>query len=154
FLDHFVNALSKKISIKDLGILHHFLGVEVIPTPTGLFLSQHHRYIQDNLHQFKKDKARKMSLYLLAPNPCLPSTHLLQLMPLLIGDLLDLSNTLPLLALFSINKLSRFTYSPRQTHWQALKRVLRYLKGTIHHSWSLSKSKFLSRPFQILIEEV
>nr|GEW69870.1 uncharacterized mitochondrial protein AtMg00810-like [Tanacetum cinerariifolium] len=34
FLDHFVNALSKKISIKDLGILYHFLGVEVIPTPT------------------------------------------------------------------------------------------------------------------------
>nr|GEY59206.1 putative LRR receptor kinase [Tanacetum cinerariifolium] len=34
FLDHFVNALSKKISNKDLGILYHFLGVEVIPTPT------------------------------------------------------------------------------------------------------------------------
>ncbi|GKE03301.1 retrovirus-related pol polyprotein from transposon RE1 [Tanacetum coccineum] len=34
FLDHFVNALSKKFSIKDLGILHHFLGVEVVPTPT------------------------------------------------------------------------------------------------------------------------
>ena len=57
FLDHFIKALSNQFSVKDLGVLHHFLGVEVIPTPTGLFLSQH-RHIQDILHQFSMDGAK------------------------------------------------------------------------------------------------
>lgn len=30
-------------------------------------------------------------------------------------------------------------HDPRQTHWQSLKRVLRYLKGTIHHGLFLQR---------------
>lgn len=48
FLDECVSKLAARFSIKDLGSLHHFLGVEVIPTSTGLFLSQH-RHIHDLL---------------------------------------------------------------------------------------------------------
>lgn len=48
FLSQFFLALSAKFFLKDLGQLHHFLGVEVIPTSSGLFLSQH-RHIQDIL---------------------------------------------------------------------------------------------------------
>lgn len=42
FLDVFVTKLAARFSIKDLGSLHHFLGVEVIPTALGVFLSQAH----------------------------------------------------------------------------------------------------------------
>ena len=38
-LDQFVHTLAKQFSVKDLGSLYHFLGVEVISTSTGLFLS-------------------------------------------------------------------------------------------------------------------
>lgn len=41
FIDSFIQALSTKFSLQDLGMIHQFLGVEVIPTPTDLFLSQH-----------------------------------------------------------------------------------------------------------------
>jgi hypothetical protein len=32
---------------------------------------------------------------------------------------------------FAVSKLSRFVSNPEDTHWHALKRVLRYLKGTM-----------------------
>lgn len=41
FLQKIIDALAQRFSIKDLDTLHHFLGIEVIPTSNGLFLSQH-----------------------------------------------------------------------------------------------------------------
>ncbi|KAL0380937.1 UNVERIFIED_CONTAM: hypothetical protein Sangu_0158000 [Sesamum angustifolium] len=32
---------------------------------------------------------------------------------------------------FSVSKLARYTSCPDKTHWGALDRVLRYLKGTV-----------------------
>lgn len=45
---------------------------------------------------------------------------------------------------FAINKLSQFMHNPRHTHWQALKRVLRYLKGTIYHGLVLNRNSSIT----------
>lgn len=42
FLEEFKASLAAKFSLKDLGQPSHFLGGEIVPTTTGLFLSQHH----------------------------------------------------------------------------------------------------------------
>lgn len=34
---------------------------------------------------------------------------------------------------FAVSKLSRFTKNPRDDHWSALERVMRYLKGTMSY---------------------
>jgi len=39
FLSSFIAALSSCFSVKYMGSLHYFLGVEVLPTSTGLILS-------------------------------------------------------------------------------------------------------------------
>ena len=35
---------------------------------------------------------------------------------------------------FAVNKLARYSNSPKNVHWQAVKRVMRYLKGSIDYS--------------------
>ena len=38
---------------------------------------------------------------------------------------------------FCVNKVCRFMHQPLQSHWQAVKRILRYLKGTLNHGLHL-----------------
>jgi len=54
-----IAALAHTFSIKDLGNLHYFLGVEVIPSIAGLFLSQH-KYIGDLLERTKMQDVKSV----------------------------------------------------------------------------------------------
>jgi len=48
FLTHVIHNLGIQFSLKNIGTLHYFLGLDVILTTTGLFPSQH-KYIRDLL---------------------------------------------------------------------------------------------------------
>ncbi|XP_020972557.1 uncharacterized protein LOC110269212 [Arachis ipaensis] len=41
---------------------------------------------------------------------------------------------------FSVNHVSQFMKNPKQHHWSALKRIIRYLSGTYHHGLCFQKS--------------
>ncbi|XP_059451553.1 uncharacterized mitochondrial protein AtMg00810-like [Corylus avellana] len=56
-----------------------------------------------------------------------------------IGSLQYLSLTRPDLS-FSVNKVSQFMQEPRDTHWTAVKHILRYLKFTSDHTFSIYHS--------------
>ncbi|XP_076896396.1 katanin p80 WD40 repeat-containing subunit B1 homolog KTN80.1-like [Bidens hawaiensis] len=73
------------------------------------------------------------------PSPLVDTTPYLKL----VGSLQYLAFTRPDIS-FAINKLSQFMHNPRQAHWQSLKRVLRYLKGTIHHGLFLNCNSSLT----------
>ncbi|KAK8562118.1 hypothetical protein V6N12_049167 [Hibiscus sabdariffa] len=57
---HFTNILSTNLTLKDMGFLSHFLGIEAISTSTELFLSQA-KYISDILTQFQMENAKTIS---------------------------------------------------------------------------------------------
>ena len=132
-IQQFIASLSHRLSLKDLGPLHFFLGVEASRTSSGLHLSQQ-KYIRDLLVKTKMDEAKPIStpmssteiLLLHDGSPACDATEYRQV----IGLVQYLSFTRPDVS-FVVNKLSQYIHQPSTAHWAAMKRVLRYLKGTV-----------------------
>uniref|UniRef100_A0A2N9HQK3 Reverse transcriptase Ty1/copia-type domain-containing protein n=1 Tax=Fagus sylvatica TaxID=28930 RepID=A0A2N9HQK3_FAGSY len=133
-IDALLIVLQSDFAIKDLGTLHYFLGVEVIPNAHGAFLSQQ-RYVLDLLKSTKMIDAKPVS------SPMASTTSLMAhegeafldvtLFRSTVGALQYLSLTRLDIA-FLVNKLSQFMHKPTVIHWQSAKRLLRYLKQTHH----------------------
>ena len=136
-----IAALSRRFSIKDLGDLHFFLGIEVLPTPTGLFLSQQ-KYIRDLFARTKmegvKDHVTPMSTSIQLihhdGSPLADAT----LYRNVIDGLQYLALTRPDIV-YPVNKLAQYMQAPNQTHWAAAKRILRYLKNALHFGLHLKR---------------
>jgi len=117
---------------KDLGSLKYFLGIEVARAPTGLFLCQR-KYTLDILTEtgmlgakpsfFPMEQQHKLSFNSGDPISDLAQYHRL------VGRLIYLAITRPDIT-YPIHILSQFMQKPRQGHWDAAMRLLRYLKSS------------------------
>ena len=132
FLETFINQLNVAFSLKDLGHIHYFMGLEVHRNGSGMYLKQT-KYIRDMLKKFNMEKATA------CPTPMVTGRQFIvegepmsnpTLYRQAIGALQYLTNTRPDIA-FAVNKLSQYMSSPTMDHWQGIKRILRYLQGTI-----------------------
>ncbi|KAH0764589.1 hypothetical protein KY285_000460 [Solanum tuberosum] len=128
-----IKLLGDRFSIKDLGLLLVFLGVEVIQHDHGLTLTQS-SFIADILNKFNMLDANSVITHLstseiLSLDDGSPSADA-TLYRQVIGSLQYLTFTQPDIS-FAVNKLTQFQHSPSTKHWQATKRLLRYLKETI-----------------------
>jgi len=56
YLETFITQLNIAFSLKDLGLLHYFLGIEVHRDASGMYLKQT-KYIRDLLKKFNMEKA-------------------------------------------------------------------------------------------------
>jgi hypothetical protein len=118
FAASIIQQLGRKFSLKDLGPLHFFLGIEVIPTQNGLFLTQH-KYIRDLLAKTCMDGAKdvttplstSVSLKLNDGSATVNPTEYRKV----IGALQYLSLTQPDIS-FAVNKLSQFMHCPSTIH--------------------------------------
>ncbi|KAI4351259.1 hypothetical protein L6164_005635 [Bauhinia variegata] len=144
-LHDFQSALSLRFSLKDLGFPSYFLGMEVLPTKFGLILNQH-KYLRDLLHRFDMVGSKALQTLISTSTTLLPRDDFApadaSLYRKIIGSLQYLNLTRPDVA-FSIIKLSQYMQAPTQTHFLALKRLLRYLKGTLQFGLILHKNSLL-----------
>ncbi|CAA0841034.1 cysteine-rich RLK (RECEPTOR-like protein kinase) 8, partial [Striga hermonthica] len=144
-IDHIITALRNHFALKDLGPLNYFLGLEVEHTAQGLFLNQS-SYIKSILKKAGMTNCKPLSTPMVS-TPCL-SKHQGQpiengtLYRQLIGALQYATITRPEIT-FTVNKCSQYMQNPLDTHWKALKRLLRYLSGTLHLGLHISKSPSL-----------
>ncbi|GJV39047.1 putative RNA-directed DNA polymerase [Tanacetum coccineum] len=134
--------LDKEFSVKDLGPLKYFLGIEVAKTSDGLVLSQR-KYTLDILKDSGKLGCKPSSFPIeqglkLDKGENEPSIDASQYRRL-IGRLLYLQATRPDITYF-VNVLSQFVADPRNNHLEAANRVLRYLKATPGQGILLSRA--------------
>ncbi|CAI7863691.1 unnamed protein product [Closterium sp. NIES-54] len=136
-------SLQQRLKCKDLGDLAHYLGMAITrnrPART-ITLSQSH-YIGQVLEKFEMAQAKPVSTPLpfghqLAP-PTSPSSSSHPYAELVGSLMYAMMCTRPDLS-YPISVLARFFGTGRHTteHWQAAKRVLRYLRGTKDHVLTL-----------------
>ncbi|KAF2308967.1 hypothetical protein GH714_026289 [Hevea brasiliensis] len=129
-----IKRLSQRFSVKDLGMLHYFLGVEVTPISNGLMLTQH-KFISNLLERFSMLGAKGVSTPMsltesLSLNDGVPLTNIKEYQQIVALQYLQLTR---LDLSFTINKLAQLMHRPSINHFKAAKRVLRYLKDTITH---------------------
>ncbi|CAL1398618.1 unnamed protein product [Linum trigynum] len=150
FLTSFRKQLAAQFSLKHLGYVNYFLGIEIIPTTHGYLLSQH-KYVVDLLTRFQMHDAKSSSTPLASTarlsvsNGSKPADATLYHQA--IGALQYLVTTRPDVA-FLVNRLSQFMHAPTTVHWQHVNRLLRYVAGT--HTLSLRISRHCS-PLQLRV---
>ena len=128
--------LSGKLRMKDLGPIHHFLGIKIIQDQlAGVTWIGQPSYIEKILRRFDMHNSKSVS------SPVNPDVKLVacenpndvcnqQVYQAVVGSLLYLSTkTRPDIA-YAVSSVVRYCAKPTRDHWTAVKRILRYLKGT------------------------
>jgi len=142
FLRRIISALQQEFSMKDLGELHHFLGMHVQRHSGGFLLSQK-QYMLDILDRAGMTDCKPCS----TPVDTNPKVSAVVGAPLqdpfdfrsLAGALQYLTFTKPDIT-YAVQQICLQMHDPREPHLAALKRILRYICGTLHLGLELRPS--------------
>ena len=132
-VQQFKDYLSRCFHMKDLGKLKYFLGIEVARNSDGIFLCQR-KYTLDIISEAGLLGAKPAGTPLeqnhkltLAANSDLRDPGQYRR---LVGRLIYLTITRPKLS-YCVHMLAQFMQQPKDEHWEAALRVVRYLKGNL-----------------------
>ncbi|CAL1356196.1 unnamed protein product [Linum trigynum] len=132
FIQRVKSSLHSQFTIKDLGPLKYFLGIEVARSPKGVVLNQR-KYVLDILADSGLPATRPCASPIeqnhqlgRLESPPAPDPSAFRR---LVGRLLYLTVTRPDIT-YSVNLLSQAVHAPTQAHLDAAHRILRYLKSS------------------------
>ncbi|CAJ2673651.1 unnamed protein product [Trifolium pratense] len=147
-LHDLIAKLHSQFALKHMGRPDYFLGIEVRYLPSGNILLTQSKYIRDLLHRANMADAKGIN------TPMVSSLKLSKFGtdelpdPLeyrsIVGALQYVTLTRPDIA-FCVNKVCQFLSRPLLSHWQAVKRILRYLLHTSSHGLLLQPSQAVSK---------
>ena len=132
-LQRITDRLHAEFAMTDLGALHHFLGVSITRSSDGLSLSQR-QYALDLLQRAGMSDCHPVltpvdSKSKLSATDGAPVANASEYRSLA-GALQYLTLTRPDLA-YAVQQVCLFMHDPREPHLALVKRILRYVKGTL-----------------------
>lgn len=143
-VDRLIRALSSSFPIKDLGRMKCFLGIEVFHNSGGITLVQQ-KYASDLLRRANMKNCKGVSSPMLVTDKLARDSG----KPLneedtfkyrsMVGGLQYLTLTRPDIS-FPVNKVCQYLSMPTNVHWEAVKRILRYVKHTMSTGLPIRKS--------------
>lgn len=150
-ISEFIRKLNATFVLKELGTLDYFLGVEVKHLANGSLLLTQCKYIRDLLAKAYMSEAKGISSPMVSScklsrfgTDIVADPHLYRST---VGALQFATLTRPEIA-YSVNKVCQFMANPLESHWQAVKGILRYLRGSIQYGLLLCPAS-ASLPFSI-----
>jgi histone deacetylase 1/2 len=139
-----VQTLAHTFPIKDLGHIEYFLGIKAKYVSSGMIITQH-KYAQDLLYCNNMEGCRSMSTPISlakklsrAQGDTLSSDDAFKYRSL-VGGLQYLTLTRPDI-LFAIKKVCQFFSQPTTVHYEAINRILRYVKGIVSTGLLIQKA--------------
>lgn len=134
--------MAREFAMKDLGPIHHFLGISVTRLASGLHLSQR-QYILDILsHAGMRDchsVTTPIDTNAKLPSSTGPPVPDPSLYRSLAGALQYATLTRPDIA-YAVQQVCLHMHDPREPHFSLIKRILRYLNGTLDHGLPLHRT--------------
>ena len=132
--EEFAKIMQGEFEMSMMGELTFFLGLQIKQEDNGIYTSQT-KYVKDLLTRFSMDQAKEIGTSMS------PATKLnkdesgndvdQRLYRGMIGSLLYLTASRPDI-MFSVCLCARYQAAPKESHLIAVKRILRYLKGTLN----------------------
>ncbi|KAK6148043.1 hypothetical protein DH2020_018955 [Rehmannia glutinosa] len=138
--------LSKKFEMKDLGEASFVLGIQIKQCQEGIYISQS-KYTKELLKKFDIEEGRTVSTPM-ATNVKIDKDEKGKSVDEskyrgMIGSLLYLTASRPDI-LHAVCLCARFQSNPKEYHLSAVKRIFRYLKGTIQYGLFYPKNENFS----------
>jgi hypothetical protein len=131
----FKEDLAKEFEMKDIGLLHYFLGLEIWQRDGEIFVSQG-KYAREILGKFHMEGCKSMDTPLAGKWKKEDATYGEVVDDIihrqLVGSLMYLVNTRPNIC-YAVNQLSQAMVKPTKLFWKAGKHVLKYLRGTYEY---------------------
>lgn len=128
----FKQSMMAEFDMSDLGLMHYFLGIEVVQSDKGIFITQR-KYALEILDRFQMKNCNPVR------TPTEPGLKLSKdlkgkkvnssFFKQIVGSLLYLTATRPDI-MHAVSIISRYMEYPTENHLHAAKRILRYVKGT------------------------
>lgn len=132
--DKFKKSMVKEFEMTDIGLMAHFLGIEVVQSKDGIFISQS-SFAKQILEKFKMESCNPVNTPVEIGQELRKNDGEAQVDPTyfksLVGSLRYLTCTRPDI-LYGVGLISRYMETPTRTHLNAAKRILRYIKGTLN----------------------
>lgn len=136
-----VDDLSSVFEMKDMGKLTYFLGLQITYSDSGDIFVSREKYAKDLLQKSGMTSCRA------CPTPCKPHTQVLKeegevlsdptMFRSIVGALQYLTFTRPDIA-YALNTACQYMTAPTDVHFHLIKRILRYVQGTLKHGISFT----------------